>query len=241
MNRCFPGKRRGDFSFRFARELMDKFISKIDFGIDCHDAGAQSTLFPHTRIGGCNSEDGECLIRNLGRLFGTEIIIERRGRKGMLALSAFEKFEKPIVTVEIGGAKHIFDEFLKQGVEGIHNILKFYKMIPGAPIVPRQQFVLKKRYGVKASLTGIIEYDVKLGDYVHAGDLIGTMYYPQNYKEESLISPMCGRIFSLHDHQIVKKGSIMYSILEKKKCHVDRTTLDKFEELERLKIKEIIM
>ncbi len=241
LNRSFPGKRKGSFSFQFARELMRKFISKVDFGIDCHDAGTQSTLFPHSRIGRNDDKEAELAIRNLGRLFGTEIIIERRGKKGMLARAAFHKYGKPIVTVEIGGAKHIFDEFVKQGVTGIKNILKFYKMLPGEPSLPEKQFVLKSRFGIKAPRTGIIEFCVKLGDFVHAGDKIGVMYYPQVFKDEKLVSPMCGRVFSLHDHQIVKKGTIMYSILEKRKCHVDRTTLDKFEELGKLNVKKMKM
>jgi uncharacterized protein len=241
LNRCFPGKKNGTFGEQFAKELFDKFFSKADFGIDCHDAGTSSALLPHTRVGACEDEAGKCLTENLGRLFGTEIIVERKGKAGMMALAAYEKFKKPLVTVEIGGARHIFDDFVKEGVKGIKNILKYYEMIPGKPRLPKKQFILKKRLGVKAPQTGIIEFSVELGDFVHAGDKIGRIYFPQTFEEEDLRSPMCGLIFSLHDHQIVKESSVMYSVLETKKCHVDRTTLDKFEELGKLEIEEVVM
>jgi len=48
-------------------------------------------------------------------------------------------------------------------------------------------------------------------------------------------------VFSLHDHQIIKQNRIMYSILETKKCHVARTTLDKFKEIRKNGVETIIM
>ena len=242
INRCFPGKKTGSFSEQFAKELFEDFFSKADFGIDCHDAGTLSALLPHTRVGACEDEDGKCLTENLGRLFGTEIIVERKGKKGMMALAAFDKFKIPVVTVEIGGAGHDFNnDFVKQGLGGIMNILYHYGVLEGKPDIPKKQYILKKRIGVKAPRTGIVEFSANLSDYVHAGDQIGTIYYPQEFVEEPLISPMCGLLFSLHDHRIVKQGTLVYSILEKEKCCVDRTTLDKFEELGKLDFEEMHM
>ena len=240
MNRAFPGKKTGTFSQQFAHELFHKFLSKADFGIDCHDAGSQSSLLPHTRVGGCNGEE-DSPTHNLGRLFGTEIIIERKGHPGMMALETFKKFKKPLVTVEIGGAKHIFEPFLKQGVEGIKNILRFYEMLPGKVKMPQKQFILKTRFGIKAGSAGIIKLNIELGDFVHAGDKIGSIYHPQTFKENTIIAPMCGRVFSLHDHQIIKGNGIMYSILESKDCHVERTTTSKFKELKRISVEKIVM
>lgn len=240
INRSFPGKSNGSFSQKFANELFEKFIKQADFGIDCHDAGKKSSLIPHPRVSSCESEEHTCLIQNLGRLFGTQIILQRAGKHGMLAL-ATEKLDKPFVTVETGGANHILDDFMSQGVEGIKNILRFYKMIPGKVNMPQKQFILKSRFGIRAEKAGIITLEKDLGQFVHAGDKLGTIYHPQDFEEKTLISPMCGVMFSKHDHQFVKEDEIIYSILENQNCHVKRSTTGKFTEIANTTILQIKM
>ncbi len=241
MNRVFPGKSNGSFSQKFAYELFEKFISKADFGIDCHDAGKNSSITPHPRVSKCEEAEGTCMIQNLGRLFGTEIILQRAGRDGMLALAAQKAFNKPLVTIETGGSNRILEDFMPQGIEGIKNILRFYQMLPGKAEIPKKQFILKSRFGVKAKRAGIISLEKKLGQFVHAGDKIGTIYHPQDFEEQPLTSPMCGVLFSLHEQQFVKEDEIIYSILEKQKCHVNRTTTGKFTEMDNAITQPIIM
>lgn len=241
LNRSFPGKKQGTYSEKFAYELFHSFVEKADFGIDCHDAGNSGALLPHPRVSFCDEKSRKCLSQNLGKIFGSKIIVERMGKKGMLAVEAFKKLGKPIITIEIGGAKHIFTKYLQQGVNGIKNILRYYKMIPGKIVIPQKQYILKNRYGVRANQTGIMELNVKLGDFVHAGETIGTIYYPQNFIEKPLKAPMCGLIFWLRNDNLVKKGNIMYSILENVNCHVKRTTTSKFQEIENFHVKQIWM
>lgn len=241
LNRSFPGKATGSFSQQFAYELFHKFISKADFGIDCHDAGKKNTLIPHPRISKCDSAEGTCMIHNLGSLFGTQIILEREGKPGMMAIETAKRLGTPFVTVEMGGANHILQEFMPQGVEGIKNILRHYKMLPGKTRMPQKQFILKSRFGIKASKAGIITLEATLGQFIHAGDKIGSIYHPQNFEEKTLISPMCGIVFSLHDHQFVKENEIIYSVLENIKCHVPRSTDDKMTEIANTSTHPIIM
>ena len=233
LNRAFPGKRSGPFSQQFAYELFEKYVSHADVAIDCHDAGLTNILLPHTRV------SDETL--KLGRLFGAPVIVKRKGKEGMMALEAFNKYKIPLVTIEIGGAKHVANQFLDQGVEGIKNILKAYGILPGLPALPMHQYVLKSRYGIRADKPGVVEFTAKLGASVHAGEVLGSVYYPQSYKTEPLVSPMCGLLFALHDQQLFKKNEILFSVLEFKKCHVSRTTLNKFEELPTLPVEEIVM
>jgi len=240
LNRAFPGKRNGSFSQRFARQLMDEFVANADFVIDCHDAGSHSSLVPHTRVSNCKDKACIATVQNLGRVFGTELIIKREGKRGMLAIEAYKKFKKPVLTVEIGGAKHA-NKFLDEGVEGIKNILKYFKMISGKPKMPKKQFLLEKRFGIKAKRTGIIMLSAKLGSRVHKGDEVGTIYYPQIYKEEILHAPMCGVIFSLHDHQIIEENQFIYSVLETKQCHGKRKQAKEFTELKRISVEALYM
>lgn len=234
LNRAFPGKKSGTFSQQFAKELFSKFISRADFAIDCHDAGTHSALVPHTRVGDEGTE-------KLGKIFGTEIIIKREGKKGMMALEAFKKFGIPLITVEIGGAKHIYEDQLRDSIKGIKNLMRTYGMLSGKPEKTRGQKVLTDRYGVKSQATGIIELNLELGKRVHKGDVVGKIYHPHLFREHTLVAPLCGMIFSIHDHQIVKKGRVMYSILEMKECHGKPCSEKDFGELQDESLQHVVM
>ncbi|MDP2625220.1 MAG: succinylglutamate desuccinylase/aspartoacylase family protein, partial [Candidatus Peregrinibacteria bacterium] len=152
-------------------------------------------------------------------------MVQRKGKPGMLALEAFNKYKVPILTVEMGGAQHQDDEFIKKGIAGIYNTLRFYKMVPGKVKKNKEPFLLKRRFGLRSPETAVIKFKVNLGDFVHAGDEFGTLYYPQHYSEEPFFSPLCGLVFSLHDRQIIKKNKRICSILEQENCHIMKKTL----------------
>ena len=78
---------------------------------------------------------------------GTEIILEREGSPGMMAIEAFHQLNVPVLTVEIGGASIINDEFIEQGVRGINNILIYNDNLQGILDLPLQQFFLQEREG----------------------------------------------------------------------------------------------
>ncbi|MBD3360554.1 hypothetical protein GF366_02000 [Candidatus Peregrinibacteria bacterium] len=215
-----------------ANSLEKQFYSKADIAIDCHDSGKRSILLPHTRIH--KFEDNYCTTctREMAKAFGSKIIVERKGKKGMLAIEMTKKYKLPVLTVEVGGALEIKEKYINQSLDGIINILISQGFIPGEVKIPKKQYYLQDRFGIPAKEAGIVMFEKKLGQRVHLGDKIGKIYVPSKGKTKDLYSPMCGLIFSLQHVDSVIKGEIMYSILEDKKCHRKRrTTTDKFEEI----------
>ena len=156
-----------------------------------------------------------------------------------MAIALSHHFQIPIITVEFGGAQKIYPDFQKTGLQGIRNVLILTGMTSGQAKIPARQYVLPQRYGVHSSESALIQFSVKLGALVHVGQEIGELYFPQNIKIEKITSPICGRIFSLWGYHQVKKDKIIFSILEEKKCHIKRTTLDKFQQLPQLSVKRI--
>lgn len=111
----------------------------------------------------------------------------------------------------------------------------------GEPETPNQQFFLSDRYGVDVNEPCEVQFSVQLSDQVHAGDVLGEVYYSLRHATEPLLSPMCGYVFSLWQLNQAPTGQRLYSILEEHQCHVERTTLDKFAELTPLDIRKIRM
>ena len=231
LNRSFEKKTKTATNL-IANKLVEKFYSQADLGIDCHDSGKRSVLIPHVRIHSSKNKICHECTREMGFAFGSKIIIERPGKRGMLAVEMGKKFDIPVVTVEIGGGLKLMPKYVDEGLTGILNMLKSHKMIPGKPKLPKKQFFLKDRYGIIAPETGIISFHVKLGDRVHSGDNIGSLYIPSKNKIVKLIAPMCGIIFSRQYIGTALKKKSMYSVLEDKECHMEKRKTERmFEEV----------
>lgn len=245
LNRCFGLEEVTSFSEEVAAQLTDKFFRHHEFGIDCHDSGGRAVLTPHSRV---HKNEADGCIREIGQIFGTDIILERKGSKNMMAIALNRLFNTKVLTVETGGAQKIFPEFVEVGLRGIKNILVAKKMYPGNIYLPDKQYLLHDRYGISIDASAKIIFNIKLGDVVHAGQKIGKLYYPEKQKHEEIIAPMCGVVFSLWQQNQVpdlnegrKKSRIIYSILEVKNCHVKRTTEDKFIALPKIDVTKINM
>ncbi len=234
LNRSF-NKKSKSASNLIANALVKEIYSQADFAIDCHDSGHRNVLIPHARIH--DSERTKCknCTREMAQAFGSKIIVERKGKRGMIAVEMERKFNLPVLTIETGGALKLFEKFVNKGTEGIINVLTHYNMLPGEVKFPRKQYFLKHRFGVKAPATGIMKLTKKLGQRVHVGDKIGELYIPMRNKTVDLISPMCGLLFSIQYEESIAKGDIIYSVLEDRKCHVKRRrTVSMFEEVQNI-------
>lgn len=235
LNRCF-NKRARTASNLIANALEKHFYKKADIAIDCHDSGKRNILIPHARVHRYESKHCTDCTREMAQALGSKIIVERKGKKGMLALEMMKKHNLPVLTIEVGGAMKIANKFLEQSLEGIINILKYSRMLPGEPKIPQKQYYLRDRFGVAAKESGLVYFAKRLGQRVHRGDKIGEIYVPAKTKTVDLISPMCGLLFSMQHVDSVSRGEIIYSILEDKKCHTRRRTIQHFEEIKNMKM-----
>ena len=196
LNRSFNQKVKCP-STKIANELWKKFYTKADMVIDCHDSGKRSMLLPHTRIHPQQDKGCTSCTREMARAFGSKIVIERKGKKGMLAVELSKLKKIPVLTIEIGGALKLADKFLNEGLKGVINILKHYDFLKGDAKLPSKQYYLKDRFGIPATHTGILKMEKRLGQRVHKGDKLGEIYVPTKNKTVDIVSPMCGIIFSL--------------------------------------------
>ncbi|MBD3329906.1 hypothetical protein GF354_00070 [Candidatus Peregrinibacteria bacterium] len=236
LNRSFNKRTKSDSNI-IANALEENFFSKADLAIDCHDSGKRSILIPHPRIH--KFEDNYCsrCTREIAIALGLKIVIERVGKKGMLAIELTNKYRIPIVTLEMGGALKVDYKFLDQSLKGIINVLKHYEMLPGEAVLPKKQFFLRDRFGVPALQGGIVTFKKKLGQRVHRGTVLGNLYNPTKNKIVDIVSPMCGIIFSMQHVDSVRKGEIIYSILEDKMCHTfRRKTIGMVEEVKNIRM-----
>ena len=208
LNRCF--NRNGNLiSYKIASTLMKQVIRKCDFGIDLHD-GRTNLLLPHTRI---FKKDKCKYLKELSHAFGSEIILQREGERGMMAIESFNAYKTPVLTVEVGGALVLRDDFTTQVIGGLKNILIYGGLLNGVLDLPVKQFFLDVRLGYLAPIQGILHIEVDLGDAVKKGQLIARIHNPVNDKEIKIKSKNPGVVFSVRRDAIINRGEPILSIL----------------------------
>lgn len=236
LNRSFGFEKPEGLAQQIAYDLTETVFKHCDFGIDIHDAGSRNANMPHLRIH--IGEESGC-TKEMAQLFGMEMIVEREGHENMLAVAIHKSLDKPVITVEIGGAQHVFKEYLKLAVQGVKNFLAAKKMYKGKVVLPEEQYYLKERFGVKIKAPAHIDFMVELGEFVHDDQKIGVLYYPQTQEHEDIVIKGCGYLFSRWMEAQVPADRTIYSILETEECH--RNTPVGAQKLKKLDIAKIQM
>lgn len=214
LNRSFGVENPTTFSEFMAQELMKNIFTKCDFGIDFHSSGMDGALLPHTRIHTSEQEHYQTTTREIAQLFGTEIVLERLGEKGMLAVEMRTRYQKSVLTVEIGGDSKLYNGYMDEALLGMHNILIGKHMIEGNVTIPLKQYIVDDRFGVSIIEPAIVEFEKNLGDYVKPGDRVGKLYFPLKNKTQDIITPIGGIIFSRWQYNQAPAGTKIYNIVE---------------------------
>lgn len=201
-------------STRIAQKILEGVVKSCDFGIDLHDSGRRNVLLPHTRV----HRNDAAGTQTLGSLFGTDIVMIRDGAPGMLASTAQRQYGIPVVTVEIGGAMILWDDFLNRGLQGIRNVFIHQGMMSGKILLPPRQFFLEERSGYVAPISGIARGFWHLGDSVKAGDVLAEVYDPVTGRTEAILSEYCGVVFSRRMQARVDSGDEVLSVMELESC-----------------------
>ncbi len=216
LNRSF-GKGKS-ISHVIARSVQEEVLRHCEFGVDLHDSGGDNILIPHTRVHGVTErvcKDG--CTASIGSLFGTELIMDRIGRKGMFAIESYKQHNLPVLTVEIGGAMIIWEDWIPIGIRGLNNLLKHYKMIPGKLILPRKQYVMKQldiiRKGYKAKFEGIFTLKKELGTHVSKGELVAEIHDPIHERTQEIKARHKGIVFSTKLLNKIDKDEVALTIV----------------------------
>lgn len=240
LNRVF-GKSPESLTDAIATKLESEIFSKCDYGIDIHDSGQNAVLLPHVRIHKLDSSDttNATCTKELAQAFGTKVLFERDGEKGMLAIEMNKTYGVQILTVEIGGAQRLYNKSIEVGLQGVLNVLFYLKILEGKIITPKEQFVLRKRFGVIADDAAITEVSKKLGQRIDVGEKVGWAYYPHKQQRIDLISPVCGILFSKWVVNQIIQGKYIYTVLDVDECKLQKGKTEYLELLKRFEVDRI--
>jgi hypothetical protein len=201
LNQYFPGDPKGSSAARMAHIIFQEIILKSDYGIDIHSAiGGRSNL-AHVRADMKNLQ-----ARRIAKAFGTEIIIDHKGKPNSIHTSA--DFQSIPTIVFEGGETLKFDQnVVTTGVLGIKNVLGELKMINHRRFSPLFQVIVKVDQFIRTNRGGLMDIRVHPGQVVYQGEELARVFNPFGKEREIIRNPFTGMIIGVTTDPTVIPGT----------------------------------
>ena len=201
MNRTYPGNARGWFTEQLSAAISP-LCDEVDMLIDWHGGGYGSAInYILLRLG---SHEGGDETEKLGLAYGLEYLYNGKpaGPAAAYAGSLTDymlTLGKNAIVAEIGSGMELAFDIVASGVRGVFNVMKHMGMLPGTPILPSRQYIIRDRPLVRPKNGGMFypecgaEY---LNRTVPKGTLVATIRCPLTFDIiESIYAPCEETVF----------------------------------------------
>jgi uncharacterized protein len=210
-NKIAPGSAAGSITEILVHILLTQVIAKSQYHVDLHAGDFGEILMPFAgyRLSG-NAEqdaDGEALVRlfaplliSLAREGGTippfaGSICDEASRRGVVSILA-----------ESGGNGTLEEGDADVHVHGIRNIMRYLKMIDGAPSVSGPQITATDRAITRASRAGLVRLKVAIGDAVAQNQVVAEICNVFGEVTEIVRAQRAGIVGLVWAHKAVNAG-----------------------------------
>lgn len=221
LNRSFPGSPSGSLAGRLAHLFMEQIVDRCTHAIDLHTGSNHRSNLPQIRA---DLKDPE--TARLAGAFGAPLMLHSEVRDGSLREAVADR-GMPILLYEAGEALYFNPAAIKVGVRGIISVMRAIDMLPRShkkngtePIVSR------KTHWVRASMSGIFEKRVGMGQLVHKGDLLGVLSDPLGDDTSELRTPITGVVIGQLNLPLIHEGDALMNIARVKDTEEAEEALD---------------
>jgi len=178
MNRWYPGKMDGTQTDRASFLITKQVVEQCDHLIDLHGGDLDESLRPYSYWTKTGNEKQDQISREMVLAFGLDhIIISTERPKDPQASRYLENTAttrgKPSITAEAGYAGTVETDELNALINGCLNVMRYLKMLPGAPAVIEHPVWFEKVLTLASEQTGMFYPLVKRGSYVEQGMKVG--------------------------------------------------------------------
>ncbi len=203
INRSFPGTKSGSLASRVAFHVTHDVIPFIDYGVDFHTGGAMRTNYPQVR---CVMQDARNV--ELAAAFHAPFTLDAPFRPHSLRQTA-AKQGKNIIVYE-GGESVRFDQHaIEEGINGTLRLMKHLKMIDWAPVPTEVNRIVWSSSWVRAKTAGLFQAQIKCGELVHKGQVVGMITDPFAEFKETVKAPTMGYVVGLNNNPVVNAGDAL--------------------------------
>ncbi|WP_372971366.1 succinylglutamate desuccinylase/aspartoacylase family protein [Marinobacter sp.] len=206
LNRHFPGSTDGSLADRIAHSLFESVIRHCDMLVDIHTGSLKRTNLPQLRAD-MNDPDVARMTRGFDRM----AVVHSSGSAGMLRYAAVEA-GIPSVTMEAGESLRIQESQIKAGVNSLTSLMDKQGMISRMFVWGNPEPVYYDSEWVRAEHGGILFSEIKLGDKVGEGEILGYVSDPITNEQHPIRSRSDGRIIGMAVDQVVMAGFATYHV-----------------------------
>ncbi len=206
LNRFFPGSRMGSSASRIAYSFFKHVIRRCDLLVDLHTGSFYRTNLPQLRADLNNPE-----VLKFTKAFDNIAVLHSEGAEGTLRRSAVA-IGIPAVTLEAGGPMELDETYVSQGAKSVNTMLDKLGMLNTMSFWSTPQPAYYRSLWVRANQGGILFNDIKLGEKVRKGDLLGKVTDPITNVRSLIHSPVNGRVIGMAVNQVVLPGFAAYHI-----------------------------
>jgi predicted deacylase len=180
LNRVFPGDAGGTESQRIAKVITSEVIEKADYLIDLHAGDGNEDLRPFTYMPQIGDADLDRRVRELAIAFGLDHIVVDRATPPDPVASRFTDHTAlsrgiPAITTETGGLGSTDERFVRLAEEGVLNVMRHLRMIPGDADMREDVVWLEDGQVVTSPARGLFQPTVESGHAVAENGLLGVL------------------------------------------------------------------
>ena len=210
LNRLFPGSLKGSLGARLAKVFADELLVHATMGIDLHTGAVYRPNLPQIRF---SSEVAGA--RELAMAFRPPVVIESDARPGTLR-EWMHRHDKPMLTFEGGEALRLDINVVRIGLRGIVSAMRSVGMLPDASKhnleKPRRVVFTDVTSWMRAPQGGILRPNVKLGQAVTEGMVIGRVGDPFSPAAQPVICTTPGVVIGMTTQSVVDEGDGLFHV-----------------------------
>jgi uncharacterized protein len=219
MNRFYPGNPNGTQTERASWLITKQVVERCDYLIDYHGGDLDENLRPYSYWPKSGNAKQDAITRDMNLAFGLDTIIIWSDRPKDPNASRYldntaNTRGKPAIAVEAGYSGTVEPEDVHALVNGTLSVMRYLKMLPGAPAMQEHPVWIGKIDTVASDQAGIFYPLVERGSYVAQGMKIGyvTDYFGKVIYEAT--APAAGVVLYICSVPSMKKGDTVANIGE---------------------------
>lgn len=171
LNREYPGLATGTVTQRIAYTISSQLFSQADFYMDLHGGDIHESLTPFVIYSKLGDEAQTALSLEASKALGVKYVVGSVSSNGTFGCAA--TMGVPGFLGEIGNCGLWSEEEVKQYMDGVTNVLRLLKVLPGEVVENKDAVVVDHMTGLNAEQTGCWYPCVKINDVVKKGQKLG--------------------------------------------------------------------
>lgn len=188
LNRHFPGSPTGSTAARIAHRVSSEVLRHCSHLVDFHTGSLNRTNVAQIRGDLRNAR-----VLALARAFGAPALVHHPGAKGTLRHTSVQAGIAAVL-YEAGETMRFQQPEIRRGVAGVRSVLSALGMKAGVPLAEDETTLYVGTSWVRAERGGLLVLDVRPGDFVRAGELLGTITDPLRRERGYVRAHRTGRI-----------------------------------------------